>query len=443
MSGLMPGLFQRRNLSILLPLALCASAQAQTVVKIATIANGDMTIMQQMSGEFEKSHPDIKLEWHVMDDGELRKQVLSDMNSGQANFDVITVGTYEAPLWGKKGWLQPLNNLPADYHVDDLLKPIRSALSWQGTLYALPFYGESSMTYYRKDLFAKKNLTMPKNPSWEEVKAFAAQLTDKSQGVYGLCLRGLAGWGDNVAFITTMANAYGAEWFDENWHPRLDSDEWRAVLTDYVQMMHDYGPPDAKSNSFGQNLKLFAQGKCAMWIDSTVAAGMVINPQISSVADSAGFAPAPTALSSNGSHWLWAWALAVPQRASHKDEAQQFITWATSQAYIQDVAKTVGWGAIPPGSRYSSYAQVKYQKLAPYADGVKQAVETATPEQPTLYPVPYQGVQYVSIPGFDLMGDAVGRNISNLLEGKKTLDETLSANQQVVTTIYAATSQGN
>lgn len=420
---------------------ITTQAMAETTLKIATIANGDMTIMRQLSGSFEKAHPDIKLEWHVMDDGELRKQVLSDMNSGKANFDVITVGTYEAPLWGKKGWLTPLDNLPADYQVDDLLKPIRSALSWQDKLYALPFYGESSMTYYRKDLFASKHLIMPADPSWDEVKTLAAALTDKSQGVYGLCLRGLAGWGDNVAFVTTMANAYGAEWFDADWKPHLDSDEWRNVLKDYVYMVQNYGPPDAKSNSFGQNLKLFAQGKCAMWVDSTVAAGMVINPQISIVADKVAFAPAPMAISSNGSHWLWAWALAVPQSAEHKTEAQTFISWATSPAYIQEVAHTVGWGAIPPGSRYSSYAEPHYQKLAPYASRVKQAVESATPEQPTLFPVPYQGVQYVSIPGFDLMGDAVGKNISALLDGKMTLDEALAANQQAVMTIYHATNQ--
>lgn len=421
--------------------AMSAQAHAVTTLKIATIANGDMTIMRQLSDSFQKTHPDIQLEWHVMDDGELRKQVLSDMNSGKANFDVITVGTYEAPLWGQKGWLMPLDNLPADYHVDDLLKPIRSALSWQNKLYALPFYGESSMTYYRKDLFAAKHLTMPAEPSWDEIKTLAATLTDKSQGIYGLCLRGLAGWGDNVAFVTTMANAYGAEWFDGDWKPHLDSDEWRNALQDYVFMMKNYGPPDAKSNSFGQNLKLFAQSKCAMWIDSTVAAGMVINPQISMVADKVDFAPAPTALTSNGSHWLWAWALAVPQRSEHRAQAQTFISWATSPAYIQEVAHTVGWGAIPPGSRYSSYAEPHYQKLAPYAARVKQAVESATPEQPTLFPVPYQGVQYVSIPAFDQMGDAVGKNISALLDGKMTLDETLTANQQAVNQIYQANKQ--
>ncbi|WP_431021832.1 Extracellular solute-binding protein [Erwinia rhapontici] len=430
----------RSKLTAALLLMLAAgAARADTTLTIATIANGDMTIMQQLSGTFEQAHPGIHLRWQVMDDAELRKQVLAAMNSGQPTFDVITVGTYEAPLWGKRGWLTPLDALPADYQVDDLLKPVRKALSWQDKLFALPFYGESSMTYYRKDLFAARGLTMPEEVNWSDIKRLSAKLTDKANGVYGLCLRGRPGWGDNVAFVTTMANGYGAQWFDLDWKPTLDSPEWREVLSDYVQMVHDYGPPDSAENSFGQILKLFAEGKCAMWVDSTVAAGLLINPQISRVADKIDFAPAPGELTRNGSNWLWSWALAVPASAANKAAAQEFISWATSPAYIQQVAQTVGWGAVPPGSRYSTYQQASYQRLAPYAKRVQAAMESATVEQPTLGPVPYQGVQYVSIPGFDQMGNAVGENIAALLQGKLTLDETLTRNQQVVTEIYTKT----
>ncbi|WP_034915633.1 sugar ABC transporter substrate-binding protein [Erwinia sp. 9145] len=431
----------RKTTLLALMLSLPLAAAADTTLTIATIANGDMTIMQQIASRYEQSHPGIHLQWKIMSDAELRKENLAAMSSGQAGFDVITVGTYEAPLWGQKGWLTPLNALPADYDADDLLKPVRKALSSNNTLYALPFYGESSMTYYRKDLFAAKNLTMPDDPSWSDINRLAAKLTDRAKGINGLCLRGSAGWGDNVALITTMANGYGAQWFDDRWQPMLNSPEWREVLQDYVQMVRDYGPSDTVKNSFGEILRLVAQGKCAMWVDSTVAAGMLVNPQISMVADKIDFAPAPGELTRNGSNWLWAWALAVPTNAPNKQQAVEFISWATSRAYIKQVAETVGWGAVPPGSRNSTYEQADYIRLAPYAKRVKAAVESASVEQPTLGPVPYQGVQYVSIPGFDRMGNAVGENIAALLAGKLTLDETLTRNQQAVTQIYAETAR--
>ncbi|WP_455851462.1 ABC transporter substrate-binding protein [Pantoea endophytica] len=424
----------RKLLAIMAALPLLS--HAATTLNIATIANGDMTIMQQLATRYEQEHPDVKLQWHVMDDGALRQAVLSAMNSGQAQFDVITVGTYEAPLWGEKGWLAPLNKLPADYDSDDLIAPVRKALSFQQTLYALPFYGESSMTYYRKDLFAQKGLTMPDNPDWTDIKNFAAKLTDPQKGIYGLCLRGQPGWGDNVALMTTMANAYGAQWFDENWQPTLNSPEWREALGDYLQVVKQDGPPDTVKNSFGQILRLTAQGKCAMWIDSTVAAGLLVNPQISLVADKLAFAPAPGGITRNGSNWLWSWALAVPANTPNREAAIAFISWATSKQYIQQVADTVGWGAVPPGSRNSTYQQASYQRLAPYAAQVRAAIDSATVEQPTLNPVPYQGVQYVSIPGFDQMGNAVGQNLADMLSGKLTLDEALTKNQQDVMRIY-------
>lgn len=416
-----------------------AGALAETTLNIATIANGDMTIMQQLSSAFEASHPGVRLIWNVMSDAELRQQNVAAMNSGNAVFDVITVGTYEAPLWGKRGWLTPLNTLPADYQVSDLIEPVRKALSWNNTLYALPFYGESSMTYYRKDLFAEKGLSMPENLNWSDVKQLAAKLTDKQKGIYGLCLRGSPGWGDNVAFLTTMLNGYGGQWFNTDWQPMMDSPEWRQVLTDYQQMVSADGPPETAKNSFGEILRLFAQGKCAMWVDSTVAAGLLVNPQISMVADKIDFAPAPGELTHNGSNWLWSWALAVPANSPNQQQAVEFISWATSKGYINAVADTVGWGAVPPGSRNSTYQQASYLRLAPYAQRVRAAMESASVEQPTLGPVPYQGVQYVSIPGFDKMGDAVGKNIADFLQGNLTLDETLARNQQAVTEIYAAT----
>lgn len=429
--------------SLLAGLGLCAllplNALADTTINIATIANGDMTIMAQLSSKYEQDHPGIKINWHVMSDGELRKSVLEAMSKPEAPYDVVTVGTYEAPLWGKKGWLTPLDKLPADYKVDDLLKPVRNALSWNNTLYALPFYGESSMTYYRKDLLAAQGLTMPAEPDWSDIKRIAAKLTDKTKGQYGLCLRGLSGWGDNVTLVTTMANGYGAQWFDMDWKATLDSPEWRQVLTDYVQMVKDYGPPDTAKNSFPQIIRLFAEGRCAMWVDSTVAAGMLTNPQISMVADKVGFAAAPGGITRNGSNWLWSWALGVPTNSAHRDEAVAFIAWATSPQYINTVAQVVGWGAVPPGSRQSTYEQTRYLRLAPYAQQVKAAIESASVEHPTLGPSPYQGVQYVSIPGFDVMGNQVGDNLVALLDGKLTVEETLARNQQQVSAIAAST----
>src|SRR5262245_62779410 len=192
----------RTLLSTAVIAGFACSAQAQTKLTIATVNNGDMIRMQQLTDDFTTKNPDISLEWVTLEENALRQKVTTDIATKGGQFDVLTIGTYEVPIWAKKGWLVPLDNLGADYDVDDLLPAIRSGLSLDGKLFAAPFYGESSMVMYRKDLFEKAGLTMPDAPTWDFIADAARKITDKSSETYGICLRGKAGWGENRAFLT-------------------------------------------------------------------------------------------------------------------------------------------------------------------------------------------------------------------------------------------------
>ncbi len=77
---------------------------------------------------------------------------------------------------------EPLENLGADYDVDDLLPPIRAGLTYEGKLYAAPFYGESSMIMYRKDLFEAAGITMPDSPTWDSGRRRCAKAHRQEQG---------------------------------------------------------------------------------------------------------------------------------------------------------------------------------------------------------------------------------------------------------------------
>ncbi|TKC82880.1 sugar ABC transporter substrate-binding protein [Trinickia terrae] len=407
--------------------ALGASA-AQTIT-IAMLNNPDMIELKKLSPAFEQANPDIKLNWVVLEENVLRQRATTDITTNSGQFDVMMIGTYEAPQWGKRGWLAPMANLPADYDLNDVVKTARDGLSYNGTLYALPFYVESSMTYYRKDLFAAKGLKMPDQPTYTQIAEFADKLNDKANGVYGICLRGKAGWGENMAYSTTVVNTFGGRWFDEGWHAQLTSPEWKKAITFYVDLLKKDGPPGASSNGFNENLTLMSSGKCAMWIDATVAAGMLYNKQQSQVADKIGFAPAPIEVTPNGSHWLWSWALAIPKSSKQPDSAKKFITWATSKGYIEMVAKDEGWASVPPGTRESTYARPEYQQAAPFASFVLKAIQTADPNHPTAKPVPYTGVQFVGVPEFQSFGTVVGQSIAGAIAGQMTVDQALAAGQ--------------
>ncbi|KEJ95731.1 sorbitol-binding protein /mannitol-binding protein [Pseudosulfitobacter pseudonitzschiae] len=404
-----------------------------TTLTIATVNNGDMVRMQGLTDDFTAKNPDIALEWVTLEENVLRQRVTQDIATKGGQFDVMTIGTYEVPIWGAQNWLVSLNDLPAEWDADDILPAMRGGLTVDGELYAAPFYGESSMVMYRKDLMEAAGMEMPDAPTWDDIRAAAEAMTDKDAEVYGICLRGKAGWGENMAFLSAMANSYGARWFDEEWKPQFDTDAWKATLTDYLDLMNNYGPPGASTNGFNENLSLFQQGKCGMWIDATVAASFVTNPDDSTVADQVGFALAPDKGLGKRGNWLWAWSLAIPAGSDKVDAAKKFVAWATSKEYTALVAANEGWANVPPGTRTSLYENEEYTSAAPFAEMTLESINAADPTNPTVDPVPYTGVQFVAIPEFAGIATQVGQEFSAALAGQQTAEEALEKAQALTT----------
>ena len=415
--------------SLALAFGLVAGAAfAQTELVVATVNNGHMIEMQKLTPHFEKANPDIKVKWVTLEEGVLRQRVTTDIATKGGQFDVMTIGMYETPIWSKKGWLKEIKP-DAGYDVDDLLPAIRDGLSVDGKLYAAPFYGESSMLMYRKDLTDKAGIKFAERPTWNDVRDAAAKIHDPKNGVYGICLRGKPGWGDNMAFLSTMANSFGAQWFDMSWKPQLESKPWKDAVTFYVDLLKNYGPPGSAANSFNEILALFNEGKCGMWVDATIAASFITDPKQSKVADKVAFAQGPYAVTQKGANWLWAWSLAIPAGTKNTDAAQKFISWATSKDYINLVGKEKGWAAVPTGTRKSTYANPEFMKAAKFAAAEKAAIDSANPNDSTLPKSPYVGVQFAAIPEFQAIGLAVGQQMSSLLAGKTTVDAALKASQ--------------
>ncbi|MCW1300759.1 MAG: sugar ABC transporter substrate-binding protein [Candidatus Parvarchaeota archaeon] len=416
-----------------------SSIAAVTTITIATVANPDMVIMQALSPYFEALHPNIKLNWVILPENELRQKVTTDIAVHGGAYNVVTIGDYEVPLWAKNGWLVPFTSLPATYDEGDLISSIKDSLSYKGTLYALPFYGESSMIYYRKDLFAKAGLVMPEHPTWNQIETFAKILNDPSHGVYGIVLRGEPGWGENMAPIDTVINAFGGEWFNMQWQPQLTSPAFEKAVNFYVNLDRKYGPPGVTSMGFTECETFFAGGHAAMWYDATVAAGYLSDPKTSSVASDVGFAFAPSDVKKN-TGWLWSWALAIPSSipaSSEKSEAARtFILWATSKQYIKLVAEKYGWLLVPPGTRYSTYENPNYLKVASaFALITEESIDNADILHPTVNPVPYIGIQYVDIPEFEAIGTQVGQYIAAALAGTQSVETALQQSQDYVLNI--------
>ncbi len=414
--------------AIALSIATSGAAFAETIT-IATVNNGDMVRMQGYTDTFT-AQTGIDVEWVTLEENVLRQRVTTDITTKGGAFDIMTIGMYETPIWGSNGWLVSLDDLSAEYDAADILPAMAGGLSHDGTLFAAPFYGESSMVMYRTDLMEKAGLEMPDAPSWAFIAKAAREMTDRDNDINGICLRGKAGWGEGGAFITAMSNSFGARWFDENWDAQFDTREWSDTLNFYVNMMEDAGPAGYATNGFNENLSLFQQGKCGMWIDATVAASFVTNPNDSTVADKVGFTLAPDNGLGVRSNWLWAWALAIPAGTQKEASAKQFIEWATSKDYIELVAANEGWANVPPGARQSLYANPDYQAV-PFAQKTLDSILSADPTNSTVDPSPYVGVQFAAIPEFAGIATEVSQEFSAAYAGQQTVAEALAKAQAI------------
>jgi sorbitol/mannitol transport system substrate-binding protein len=413
-----------------LALSSTAAFAQDTTITIATVNNGDMIRMQGYTDQFT-AQTGIGVEWVTLEENVLRQRVTTDITTKGGQFDIMTIGMYETPIWGANGWLVPLNDLSAEYDVDDILPAMRNGLSHDGTLYAAPFYGESSMVMYRTDLMEAAGLEMPTAPTWQFIREAAAAMDNPETGVNGICLRGKPGWGEGGAFITVTGNSFGARWFDEDWNAQFDQPQWAEALNFYVNLMNDYGPDGYETNGFNENLSLFQQGRCGMWIDATVAASFVTNPNDSDVADRVGFALAPNSEGvEKRSNWLWAWALGIPAGTQKEAAAKQFIEWATSKDYIELVAANEGWANVPPGARTSLYENPDYISV-PFAQMTLDSILAADPNNPTVDPVPYVGIQFAAIPEFAGIATEVSQEFAAAYAGQQSVEQALEKAQAI------------
>jgi sorbitol/mannitol transport system substrate-binding protein len=402
-------------------------------INVLMVANPQMTDIQKLTADSFTKQTGIKVNYTVLPENELRDKVTQDVATQAGQYDVATVGMYEVPIWNKNGWLHELGSYAkadASFDYADLLKPVVTGLSGaDGKLYGVPFYGESSFLMYRKDLVAAKGLTMPERPTWQQVADIAAKLDGAEPGMKGICLRGLPGWGEIMAPLTTMVNTFGGTWFEKDWTPKVNAPEFNTAVKFYVDLVKAHGEPGAAQAGFTECLNAMSQGKVAMWYDATSAAGSLEDASVSKVAGNVGYAYAPV-VKTKASGWLWAWAWAMPKTTKKADAAAKFILWASSKDYEKLVGEKLGWSRVPSGKRASTYAIPEYKQAAgAFGDLTLKSIQEADPTNPGVQPRPTVGVQFVAIPEFADLGTKLAQEVSACITGGTTVDKALADGQ--------------
>jgi sorbitol/mannitol transport system substrate-binding protein len=402
-------------------------------INVLMVNNPQMVDLQKLTAANFTKSTGIKVNFTVLPEDDVRDKITQDFSSQAGQYDVATISNYETPIYAKNGWLAPLTaEAKADTSFDqgDILPAMQKSLTYDGQIYAEPFYGESSFLMYRKDVFAAKGLTMPANPTWAQVADLAAKADGAQSGMKGICLRGQPGWGEMIAPLTTVVNTMGGTWFDKDWKAEVDSPAFTKATKFYVDLVRKHGEAGAAQSGFTECLNDLEQSKVAMWYDATSAAGS-LEASGSPVAGKIGYVPAPVD-QTKSSGWLYTWAWGVEKASNHQSDAWKFISWASGKGYENLVGTKLGWSRVPAGKRTSTYSNPAYVKAsAAFAKPTLTALEAADPDNPGVQPRPAPGIQFVGIPEFTDLGTQVSQQISSAIAGHTSVDSALKASQSL------------
>ncbi|MEV0277457.1 sugar ABC transporter substrate-binding protein [Streptomyces sp. NPDC050610] len=401
-------------------------------INVLMVNNPQMIELQKLTAAHFTKETGIKVNFTVLPENDVRDKISQDFSNQGGQYDVATLSNYEVPFFAKNGWLHPLDDYVAKdaaFDQKDVLRPLTQSLTAEdGKLYAEPFYGESSFLMYRKDVFAQKGLKMPDRPTWQQVADLAAKADGAQSGMKGICLRGLPGWGELTAPLTTVVNTMGGTWFDKDWKARLDSPEFKKATKFYVDLVRSHGETGAAQSGFAECLNNLTQGKTAMWYDATSAAGS-LEAANSPVKGKIGYVPAPVDRTKS-SGWLYTWAWGMEKASRNTERAWKFISWASGKKYEELVGEKSGWANVPAGRRASTYARPPYVKAASaFSDVTLQAIRSARPNDPGVQPRPAPGIQFVGIPQFTDLGLKVSQEISAAIAGRQSVDAALKKSQ--------------
>ncbi|WP_149551046.1 ABC transporter substrate-binding protein [Streptomyces marokkonensis] len=425
--------------ALITPLAACSGAGGSgssdgRSINVLMVNNPQMVELQKLTEANFTKDTGIKVNFTVLPENDVRDKISQDFANQAGQYDIATLSNYEIPIYAKNGWLHSLDSYvegdPA-FDQDDILPPMTKALTAEdGKLYGEPFYGESSFLMYRKDVFEKEGLSMPEKPTWTQVAGLAAKVDGSSPGMKGICLRGLPGWGEVTAPLTTVVNTFGGTWFDEDWTAGLDSKEFKEATRFYVDLVREHGEAGAAQSGYAECLNNMTQGKTAMWYDATAGAGS-LEADGSPVKGKIGYVPAPVE-KTESSGWLYTWAWGIQKASDNAEDAWKFISWASGKEYEKLVGEKIGWANVPAGKRASTYDIPEYrEQAAAFADVTRDAIANAKPENPGVQPRPAPGIQFVGIPEFTDLGTKFSQEISAAIAGRQSVDSALTKAQKL------------
>ncbi len=271
-----------------------------------------------------------------------------------------------------------------------------------GALFGIPFGSETSVLGYRKDIFKKHNLKVPE--TYDELLETACKIKQLEPGMAGLTSRGASGHQTSHAFLLHLA-PLGGRVYDDQWNPIINNAAG-VKAGETLKKILECGPEGGTSFGFAEMKNAFLQGKAAMFLDSTVVAGEVNNPEKSKIVGKVGWALHPKGVR-RGSQ-TGGFGIAIPRNAQNKEAAFLLMQWLTSKRVDKMIALE---GGNP--SRFSTHADPQVNAKFPHMKIFGEALKHADPDWRPI------------IPTWGEVNKELGTTLSKAMTGQMSVKEAL------------------
>lgn len=377
--------------------------------------------LQSLVKEFEEK-TGMKVVLEIVPYDHLTEKALLSFTSRKGDYDVVhDDAAFHAGGYVRAGYLEPLDAYlknkkfdNSNLELNDFMPKFIEQLKYDGKLYGLPLYGESTFLMYRKDLFDQYGVKVPK--TLDELREAAAKLTldtnkDGTPEIYGITLRGRRG----IHIVYTWTGfmwAFGGKYLDKDLKPVVNNPANIKATEFYVDLLTKYGPPGASNYGWEENRVAFEQGHAAMTIDATVNGALAEDKEKSKVAGKVGYAVFPKGPGESGAS-IAVHGLYLSKFSKHKDAAYEFIKWATSKKVQLESLNVDPHCGITRRSVLQSSAFA--DKFGPFKDAIIGSIEDGN-------------IQYVPRLGetFELtsrVGVALSEALAGVKSPKQALDE--------------------
>lgn len=231
---------------------------ADTIQFASWGSKSEVEILKPLLDEFEHQNPDIKIEFIHIPQNYFQKIHL--FFASKKAPDVIFLNNQYLPVYANAGLLREFTD--NDFDKEEFYPQSLDALSWDGSVYAVPRDISTLVIFYNKDIFKDKNVPYP-HSGWtmEEFLQSAQKLTSLPD-VFGISFE------EDVLFYLPYLMSFGGGILSDDLTSDIsNTPESKAGLQFYADLRSKYHVAPLKSESASATMaQMFLQGRLGMYL---------------------------------------------------------------------------------------------------------------------------------------------------------------------------------